>query len=159
MADFDPNAVRARREKLLLRLLFRATETMNATMADRIRERGFPEFQPSFTGTLVQIDTEGTRIGRIAERLHVTRQAASQMIREIERRGFIERIADPSDARAVIVRHTAKGRRILQTAIEVMLGIEDEYESVLGAEGLADLVTLLGKLVTATDPGGALTER
>jgi DNA-binding MarR family transcriptional regulator len=159
MSDFDSGAVRARREKLLLRLLFRATETMNATMADRIRERGFPGFQPSFTATLVQVDTEGTRIGRIAERLHVTRQAASQMIREIERRGFIERIPDPGDARAVIVRHTAAGRQILRTAIEVMLGIEKEYAEILGADGLAQLIDLLGALMKATDPGGALTER
>ena len=159
MADFDPDKVRAKREKLLLRLLFRTTETMNATMADRIRARGFPQFQPSFTGTLAQIDTEGTRIGRVAERLHVTRQAASQMIREIERRGFLERIPDPDDARAVIVRHTPEGRRILSTAIEVMLGIEDEYEKVLGADGLAQLLDLLARLAASTDPRGALTER
>ena len=158
MTDFDPAAVRAKREKLLLRLLFRATESMNATMANRIRERGFPAFQPSFTGTLVQIDTEGTRIGHVAERLHVSRQAASQMIAQIERHGFLERVADPRDARAVVVRHTAQGRRILSTAIEVMLGIESEYESVLGPDGFADLIGLLGRLVAATDPRGALTE-
>ena len=68
MTTFDAEEVRATRERLLLRLLFRATHAMNADMAERIRARGFPDFQPSFTALLAHVDTEGTRIGTIAAR-------------------------------------------------------------------------------------------
>ena len=153
---FDPEAVRVRREKLLLRLLFRSTDAMNADMGNRIRSRGFPDVQPSFTSVLVHIDTEGTRIGVVARRLHVTRQGASQAIQQIEKLGFIEREADPSDRRATIVRHTAQGRRLLLTAIEAMLEIEREYQEVLGAKGFDTLIRQLGKLVEHTDPSGRL---
>ena len=153
---FDPKTVRAQREGLLLRLLFRSTDAMNRTMAERIRARGFPDFQPSFTAVLVHIDTEGTRIGVIADRMDVSRQAASQRLQEIEARGYIERVPDPKDGRAVIARHTPAGRRLLLTAIEVMLGIEDEYEVILGRNGLAKLKRLLWRLAEETDPAGAL---
>jgi len=153
---FDPEAVRAQRERLLLRLLFRTTDAMNRTLAERIRARGYPDFQPSFTGVLAHIDTEGTRIGTVAARMGVTRQAASQRLREIEALGYIERVKDPRDGRAVIARHTKSGRRILLTAIDVMLGIEGEYEEILGRKDLDRLKALLARLAGGIDPGGRL---
>jgi DNA-binding MarR family transcriptional regulator len=157
LATFNPDTVRAQREKLLLRLLIRSTEHMNLTMAERVRARGYEHFQASFTAVVAYIDTEGTRIGRIAERLGVSRQAASQKVREIEKHGYLERIADPQDARAVIVRHTPEGRSMLVAAIEVMLAIEAEYEAILGSKGLGKLKELLAQLAKATDPEGMLT--
>jgi DNA-binding MarR family transcriptional regulator len=156
---FDPESVRAQREGLLLRLLFRTTDAMNRTMAKRIRACGYPDFQPSFTGVLAHIDTEGTRIGTVANRMGVSRQAASQRLQEIEALGLIERVADPKDGRAVIARHTPAGRRILLTAIEVMLGIEDEYQAIIGRDGLARLKRLLTRLAEEIDPAGALKSK
>jgi DNA-binding MarR family transcriptional regulator len=156
---FDPKSVRETREGLLLRLLFRTTDAMNRTMADRIRARGYRDFQPSFTGVLAHIDTEGTRVGTLASRMGVTRQAASQRLQEIEALGYLERVRDPNDGRAVVARHTPAGRRILLTAIDVMLRIEDEYEKVLGREGLVTLKQLLTQLAEQTDASGALESK
>jgi DNA-binding MarR family transcriptional regulator len=153
---FDAAAVRATREQLLLRLLFRTTHAMNADTAGRIRARGFPDFQPSFTALLAHVDTEGTRVGTIAARMGTSRQAVSQLLTAIEAHGYIERIPDPDDRRAVIARHTPAGRRILLAAIEVMLAIEAEYRAILGADGLARLKRLLRRLLAETDPTGAL---
>ena len=145
--SFDAESVRGQRERLLLRLLLRAGGVMNNTMTDRIRERGFADFQPSFTALLVHVDTEGTRVGTVASRLGTSRQAVSQLIRAIETLGYLERSADPGDARAVVVRHTERGRQLLVTAIEVMLGIEAEYEAILGADGFRRLKSLLKRLL------------
>ena len=154
--SFDAAAVRVTREGLLLRLLFRATHTMNAEMADRVRARGYADFQSSFTALLAHVDTEGTRISEIAKRMGTSRQAASQLLQAIEARGYVERVPDPKDGRAVIARHTANGRQILLTAIEVMLSIEQEYETILGADGLLRLKRLLNRLLVKTDPAGGL---
>lgn len=153
---FDAEKVRATREELLLRLLFRATHAMNAEMADRIRRRGYADFQPSFTGLLAHIDTEGTRVVTIAKRTGTSRQAVSKMLQAIEARGYIECVADPEDGRAVIARHTADGRKLLLTAVEVMQTIEDEYEALLGSGKLARLKLLLKRLVASSDPTGLL---
>jgi DNA-binding MarR family transcriptional regulator len=153
---FDVDAVRAKREDLLLRLLIRASHTMNSDMSQRIRARGFRDFQPSFTPLLGHLDTEGTRIGTLAARMGTSRQAASQLLTAIEARGYVERIPDPDDKRAVIARHTPAGRSILLAAIEVMLSIEDEYGAILGEDGLARLKRLLKRLLADIDPKGAL---
>ena len=153
---FRPEAVRARREDMLLRLLIRATRTMNGDLAERIRARGFADYQPSFTSLLGHLDTEGTRIGALARRMGTSRQAASQLLHEIEVRGYVERVADPDDRRAVIARHTPNGRKILLAAIEEMLAIEAEYSAILGEEGLGRLKRLLKRLLAKTDPAGSL---
>jgi DNA-binding MarR family transcriptional regulator len=154
--SFDAAAVRARREQMLLRLLFRATHTMNAEMARRVRARGWDAFQPSFTALLGHIDTEGTTITTLAERTGTSRQAVSQLAAAIERAGFVERVPNPEDGRSVVVRHTERGRRILLDAIEVMSAIEVEYGEAAGEGEVAELKRLLAHLLGEIDPGGAL---
>jgi len=154
--EFDAAEVRTRREQMLLRLLFRATHTMNAEMTRRVRARGWPRFQPSFTALLGHLDTEGTTITTLASRTGTSRQAVSQLAREIERAGLVERVANPSDGRSVVVRHTDAGRRILLDAIEVMTAIEEEYAAAAGEAEVGELKRLLAHLLGAIDPSGAL---
>lgn len=149
-------SLRATRERMLLRLLVRATDTMNAEMTRRVRARGYADFQRSFTTLLGHLDTEGTRISALARRMGTSRQAASQLLRQIEERGYIERIPDPDDKRAVIARHTPKGRKLLATAIEATVAIEAEYASLLGQNGLVRLRQLLKRLLDRIDPEGEL---
>jgi DNA-binding MarR family transcriptional regulator len=148
--------LRERREHILLRMLLRASQTMNAETFRRLAERGFADAQPSFTRLLGNLDTEGTRIGAIARRMGTTRQAASQLLNEVTARGFVVREDDPEDRRGVVVRFTPRGRRMLEEAVEVMTEIEGEYEQVLGAKDYARLKALLRKLVDGIDPQGGL---
>ena len=154
--SFDPASVRARRELMLLRLLFRTTHTMNAEMARRIRERGWEAFQPTFTTLLGHLDTEGTTISALAIRIGTSRQAVSQLAHAIEQAGFVERVQHPSDGRSVLVRHTDAGRRILLDALEIMSAIEADYAERSGEAEVAELKGLLTHLLSEIDPGGAL---
>ena len=153
---FDADEVRARREQMLLRLLFRTTHTMNAEMTRRVRAGGWNSFQPSFTALLGHVDTEGTTITTLAARTGTSRQAVSQLARAIEAAGLIERVPNPVDGRSVLVRHTEAGRRILLDAIEVMSAIEAEYAAAVGEGEIAELKGLLGQLLAEVDPAGAL---
>src|SRR5262245_10638356 len=154
--EFDAASVRARREQMLLRLLFRATMTMNAEMTRRVRARGWDGFQPTFTQLLGHIDTDGTTISVLASRLGVSRQAASQMARAIESAGLVERAPHETDGRSVVIRHTESGRRILLDAIEVMTQIEGEYAEAVGEDELGELKGLLAGLLDGIDPTGQL---
>jgi DNA-binding MarR family transcriptional regulator len=153
---FDPASVRARREQMLLRLLFRTTHAMNSEMARRVRERGWEKFQPTFTSLLSHLDTEGTTITTLATRMGTSRQAVSQLARVIEGIGLIERVPHPTDGRSVVVRHTAAGRRILLDALEVMAEIEAEYAERTGEPEVKELKRLLTHLLGEIDPAGTL---
>src|SRR5262249_12538220 len=103
------------------------------------------------------VDTErGSRVNVLAKKVGVTRQAASQLLDEIEERGCIERRPDPEDGRAVRVHFTPKGRRMLASGMEVMTALEEEYAAVIGKAELRQVKQHLARLLQHIDPEGEL---
>jgi DNA-binding MarR family transcriptional regulator len=151
-----PSEIRKQREQLLLRMVLRLFQTMNQETIHRMNERGVPEMMPSYPRLLGNLDTDGTRISALSRKMGTSRQATSQLLQEIEDRGFVERSPDPDDKRGVIVRFTPKGRKALGMAVETMLEIEKEYAAILGDGKMAKLKQLLGQLVDEIDPQGGL---
>lgn len=107
---------------------------------------------------LSNLDTEGTRIGVLAARAGVTRQAAGQLLRAIEACGYVERRSPPDDARATTVHFTARGRRLLACVFELVEEIEADFAgSQTGAQFERVREGLLA-IADRIDPGGALGE-
>src|SRR2546430_16862906 len=96
-------------------------------MIARLQARGFRDFAPAFPSLLSNLDVDGTRIGVLAMRAGVTRQAAGQLLREIERCGYVARKVSSHDARATVVQFTARGRRLLATVLQLAEEIEDDF--------------------------------
>lgn len=59
---------------------------------------------------------DGRRPGEIAATARLSKQATNDLLRELERLGYVRRRADPSDGRARILKLTKRGRS-LETAI------------------------------------------
>jgi DNA-binding MarR family transcriptional regulator len=151
----EPDSFRARREQILLRLLLRITRAMTVETVERIRARGHREMQLSFPRLLGNLDTEGTRIGALARRMGTSRQAVSQLLKEVEAAGLVERRADPKDGRGIVIRFTPHGRKVLADAVEVMADIEADYASLIGKQGLDRLKRMLKQLLDEVDRPGA----
>jgi DNA-binding MarR family transcriptional regulator len=78
------------------------------------------------------------------------------MVAEIERRGYVERAADPTDGRAILIRHTPAGRTLLRDALAEMADIESGYERIIGTDAMATVKHALRAIAEATDPATAL---
>ncbi len=152
----DAERLRAFRERTLYRLLIRATRAETTEMVRRIRERGYLDLMVSYPALLANLDTEGTSITNLAAKAGVTRQAASQLVREIEARGYLERRPDPKDGRVVMVWRTERGQRLLMDALEVVSELEAEFAEYLGRGGFESMKSGLSLLLDHIDPGGAL---
>jgi DNA-binding MarR family transcriptional regulator len=148
--------LRGYRNSRLYRSLGRTLRVYNRLLVSRLQALGFHDFSPAFPSLLSNLDTEGTRIGVLAARAGVTRQAAGQLLREIERCGYAERIAARDDARATTVKFTARGRRLLASVLQLVEEIEGDFEAAL-APGEFDAVREgLLRIADRIDPGGAL---
>src|SRR5207249_4006479 len=110
----------------------------------------------SYPVLLANLDTQGTNITTLAAKAGVSRQAASQLIREIEARGYLDLRPDPNDGRAVIVGRTERGRRLLEDALEVVSELEGGYADVLGRQRFDAMRESLGALLDHIDPAGTL---
>ncbi len=153
----DPDELLAFREHTLYRLLTRAQRAHNDEMTRRLQERSYPDVQPSYARVLSNLHPDGSSIVAVATRAGVTRQAASQLLKEIEAKGYVRRERDPKDARAVIVRRTKRGEQLLRDALGVVSELEAEYAGSIGEQKVERLRTLLAELLRDIDPVGGLS--
>ena len=158
MAELPKNQaeLRAYRNRKLYRSLFRIMRVYNRHIADELHERGFTDYSPAYPSLLSNIDIEGTRIGVLAARAGVTRQAAGQLLAEIEKAGFATTRPDPDDGRATIAMFTPKGRRLLASVLEIIDAFEASLADHVGQRDLDHLLTTTAKIANALDPDGAL---
>ncbi len=155
----DSTAFRHYRNTRLYRPLARILRVYNRRLVEGLHARGFMDFSPSFPQLLSNLDVEGTRIGLLAQRAGVTRQAAGQLLREIERCGYVDRRAAPDDARATVVRFTARGRRLLATVFDLVDEIESDFAASLESGEFDELRAKLVILANDIDEVGAFGQK
>src|SRR6185436_9771509 len=135
-------SARTRPENLaiLLREPFRVgTERLHR----RFAERGHPDIRAPHGNVMQFLDDEGTRVSVLAERAQMTKQSMAELVVHLERHGYVERVPDPADRRAKLVRATPRGREVYAIARALVDEITARVEARLGARRLAELRTLL----------------
>lgn len=120
-------------------------------LADR-----FPEVRFAHLPVYQHVDhpPEGTRLTHLADRAQLTKQALIEVIDDMERKGLVERVADPTDRRAKLIRLTVRGMAVHDAANDVGLAIQSRWSDQLGDEAFSKLTELLARLgdVVGADP-------
>jgi DNA-binding MarR family transcriptional regulator len=128
------------------RLLLRAQRDFDAELNARLRERGYPDVRLAHSALFAHIDPEVRRSSELAERAGMTKQGMGQLVADLEKKGYVERVEDPADGRAKLVRLTQKGRRHVRDAREIIDEIEEAYALRLGDGRLETLRAILTDL-------------
>jgi DNA-binding MarR family transcriptional regulator len=132
-----------------------AHRAMIAAMMTRVSAAGFEGMTPSFATLIPLLDAAGARPTALALRLGITKQAISQLVRELERRGYVEQAPDPTDTRAKIVRLTERGVALRTACAEVRKDLQAIWLRSLGPERLtalqADLFAVAAALMRPAD--------
>jgi DNA-binding MarR family transcriptional regulator len=131
---------------ILLREPFRA---MTQELLAELAARGHADVRFAHGSVFQFLDDDGTRVSVLAERAHVTKQAMAQLVAHLEQHGYVERVADPEDGRARLVRATARGREVFAVARDVMAGVETRLAERMGETKLRRLRALLRELDAA----------
>jgi DNA-binding MarR family transcriptional regulator len=97
-------------------LLLRASSRLVDGIQDRMARRGYDDVRPAHGFAFTLIADGGATAGQLAEHLGVTKQAAAQMVQELEAKGYVTRSTDPDDRRAKRVVLTARGRACTRAA-------------------------------------------
>lgn len=92
-------------------------------------------------------ESTGLRVGALATKLAIHQTTTSNLLDDLEKRGFIERVRDPKDKRAVIVTLTAKGLTIISTAPKPAKGLLPEALTQMQDQDLLQLDSGLQQLI------------
>jgi DNA-binding MarR family transcriptional regulator len=132
-----------------------AGRALTATMMAKLASRGFDDVTPAFSSLMPLLDATGARPSTLAQRAGITKQAISQLVRELETRGYVEQVPDSTDTRAKIVRLTKRGVALHAASAEVRLELQSVVLAKLGKSrvsrlrrDLLELATALGEIHT-----------
>jgi DNA-binding MarR family transcriptional regulator len=118
-------------------------------LTQRINEgvvaRGF-EARPAWGFAFARLAPDGATVTELAGHLGVTKQAASQLVDEIVRKGYAERRPHPGDARARLVVLTERGWACTRAAEEAAAEAVRSWTDVLGESDVRALCDRLGRI-------------
>jgi DNA-binding MarR family transcriptional regulator len=123
-------------------------ERLNAVVA----ERGFEDLRPALSVVFQHLRDEGSRLTEIAERAQLTKPTVVYLVNDLEQLGYVERVPDPDDGRAKLVRATARGQAAVAQARRAVLEIERDWSKLLGPGGMEQLRSSLEALHAALWP-------
>lgn len=129
----------------LRRLLLQRSDWMEDRVLRAAPRFGYAFVTPAMHRLFTHMSAKPQSISELARRLAVSRQAVHQTVGEACRRGIVELVEDPADARVRMVRFTAKGITMVKSASQAVRSIEAELEQRLGARDLAALRRILAK--------------
>ena len=77
--------------------------------------------------------------------------AMGELIDDLERLGYVERVPDPTDRRAKLVTARPEARQVMQIVHEFNDGIERRYRELLGEQAYQILRTALRTIAAKDD--------
>lgn len=133
-------------------LLFIPYRELENRVIAALRAAGFDDVTTAQMKIAQRIGPNGTRLTELAQQAQVTKQTAGFLVDQLERAGWVERIPDPSDKRARLVRISQRGEQAIPIADGVLAEVEAEWTAHLGTRRMAQLRGSLTALREITDP-------
>lgn len=156
MADLTANGERTEGRLRFIQQLRDPYATLLMRMHQGLSDAGYADSFPSWgTNIFYFLKDGGLRLVELAERTHTTKQAMGYTVNRLEEAGYLERVADPNDGRAKIIRITQRGWEMRRVAEGIVGEVEEECVRRLGEERMRQFEELIkevsGVIAEATE--------
>ncbi len=112
----------------------------------RLAERGYGDIRHGHGCVFRYVERDGVRLTDLADLAGHSKQAVGEFADDLEALGYIERVPDPADRRAKIIRLTPRGEEAKKAALEIFTAIEREWAERIGEERVQALRDALERL-------------
>ena len=133
-------------------LLFVANRALEQRAFDAVVAAGITDITLAQARIAARIAPNGSRVSDLAEQARVTKQSASSLVEQLEKAEYVERVPDPTDGRARLVRLTPRLRRVAEAADAEVARVLAEWTDHIGEDRLQQLHEILRDLRGITDP-------
>ena len=141
-----------RREPQIGALLRMAWEALQDDLYAGLKKAGFPELRDVPRPALRYPPLDGMRPSQLAARLRLSKQAANDLLRDLERLGIVRLDRDPSDGRARLVRYTPEGWRLYDTGSGLSREVGERWATTVGRHEYEQFLATLRQIVDAAHP-------
>jgi DNA-binding MarR family transcriptional regulator len=108
---------------------------------------GFGDIRPAHANVFPFVPPEGITVSGLAELARVRKQTMAQAVGQLERMGYVERLANPADRRSRLVFLTARGRSVPPVTHAAAAQVEARWAELIGPPQLEALRGLLLELL------------
>jgi DNA-binding MarR family transcriptional regulator len=126
-----------------------------ADFQDDLVEAGYGDIRPGHGCVFRFIGEDGMRLTELAGLADMTKQSVGEVVDDLVDRGYIERIPDPQDRRAKLIRLTARGEEAQGIGFGLFGKQEERWGERYGSDRLAQLRELLEEIVATEAPEAA----
>jgi DNA-binding MarR family transcriptional regulator len=118
-------------------------------MLARIHAVGHPDVTAGMIALFRLAGLDRRRPGEIAATARLSKQATNDMLRELERLGYVERHPDPTDGRARIIQLTKRGHALDAAVWTAGREVEQAWRDRIGDMHWTTFDDVLDKLIAA----------
>jgi len=136
----------------LLLLVVLADRHLAQALQEHLVAAGFHDHRVVHHAVMAHVTYEGIRLTELAARAGVTKQAMSELVRDLVRLGYLETSPDPDDGRAKLITLTKRGRAAVDAAMSAFETMDDELAAQLGPGVLRSLRRNLLRLLETSLP-------
>lgn len=112
-----------------------------------VAERGFADVRPAHGFVFVRISAGDATLVDVASHLGVTKQAASQLVKQLVERGYVTRQPDARDGRARLLVLTERGWACTHAADQAAQELADRWEGKVGAKTMNSVRRTMRSLI------------
>jgi DNA-binding MarR family transcriptional regulator len=134
----------------LIGLLGIAMSDVSRALHERLDAAGYEDIRPAHGYLFGYVGPSGARLTDVAEKAGITKQAMGELATDMERLGYLERVPDPTDKRAKLLRLTDRGRTAQATGFAILDDIEAQWAERYGADRVRALRALLEEHILTT---------
>jgi DNA-binding MarR family transcriptional regulator len=137
-------------------LLWKITALWQQRLAAVLAQLGITQTQYAILASLRWFHEQGeppTQAHLVAH-AHIEKMTLSKAIRKLEEAGLLQRDASPHDSRALHVRFTARGRKLVDKAVVAVEAADDAFFGTLGARDLVAYRSVARALIAANGERG-----
>lgn len=127
-------------------VLLLASQLVDAVQ-EGIAHRGFLDIRPAHGFAFVRISAGDATIADVAQHLGVSKQAAAQLVHQLEERGYVARRPHPLDARASLLALTDRGVACTVAAEDAASEAVERWRVKLGEARFGELRATLRAIV------------
>jgi DNA-binding MarR family transcriptional regulator len=133
-------------------LLFVANRALEQRAHDAVLAAGVHDITLAQARVASRIGPDGTRVADLAVQARVTKQSAGFLVDQLESAGYVERVPDPRDRRARLVRLTPRAHAVVALANAEVERALREWADHVGEHRLQQVYDVLRDLREIVDP-------